>query len=151
MELLKSLSLIVVVGPSGSGKDSLFPTAVVTHTTRTARVGEVDGIDYHFEDEFVDSTDVVAHGCYNGNHYWSTKEDLNNGGSIIVEPSGVDEIVNSVSIPVVVVVVTVPENVRYQRMISRGDGYDKAIDRINTDRQVFEDVEDIADVIIYNG
>lgn len=50
--------LIVVSGPAGSGKTTLcarlseaYPQAirrVITCTTRAPRVGEVDGVDYHF-------------------------------------------------------------------------------------------------------
>ena len=50
-------NLFVISGPSGAGKSALASamcermdglTAVVTHTTRPIRQGEVDGIDYHF-------------------------------------------------------------------------------------------------------
>lgn len=144
-------TLLIVVGASGSGKTSLFPETIVTHTTRPARVGEVDGESYHFEDGFVSGSDVVGHGYYNGNHYWTTVEELNDGGVIIVEPSGVEEIVNAVSIPVVIVVVSAPEHIRLARMLERGDEPASAESRIATDREVFAGVEDLANVIIYNG
>lgn len=49
--------VVVIAGPSGSGKNSIIRgilaqrpacEALVTATTRTPRPGEVDGIDYHF-------------------------------------------------------------------------------------------------------
>ena len=49
--------VVVIAGPSGSGKNSViseisheYPTAarLVTATTRLPRPGEVDGVDYHF-------------------------------------------------------------------------------------------------------
>ena len=57
--------MIVVSGPSGAGKSTLLARVLaemshlrfsVSHTTRPARPGEQEGIDYHFveEDEFED-------------------------------------------------------------------------------------------------
>ena len=49
--------VIVIAGPSGSGKNVVIDrimkehhncTRLVTATTRLARPGEVDGVDYHF-------------------------------------------------------------------------------------------------------
>jgi len=58
MNKMAKLKPIVLSGPSGSGKSTLlkklfteFPDAFgfsVSHTTRPPRVGEQDGIDYHF-------------------------------------------------------------------------------------------------------
>jgi len=55
---IRAIDLCVVVGPSGTGKTTLikklmkdFPSAFgysVSHTTRNAREGEVDGVSYHF-------------------------------------------------------------------------------------------------------
>ena len=54
--------MIILIGPSASGKtatclylqDHYGIRKVVTHTTRAMRVGEVNGVDYHFvtKDEF---------------------------------------------------------------------------------------------------
>ena len=53
--------LVIISGPSGVGKDTIIDALrrrhhdpeyhyVVTCTTRAARPGEVDGVDYHFLD-----------------------------------------------------------------------------------------------------
>ncbi|MDN6731768.1 MAG: guanylate kinase, partial [Atopostipes suicloacalis] len=49
--------IIILVGPSGSGKTSIGKVLeeksiprLITTTTRKARVGEIDGRDYYFED-----------------------------------------------------------------------------------------------------
>jgi len=57
MNRLRRGTLFVVSAPSGAGKTSLVKALVasrpnlnvsVSHTTRVARPGEVDGVDYHF-------------------------------------------------------------------------------------------------------
>ena len=62
-------SLFVVVAPSGAGKSSLVNELLksddnillsVSHTTRAPRVGEVDGVAYHFTtvDDFLAKRDA---------------------------------------------------------------------------------------------
>jgi guanylate kinase len=62
--------LVVVSGPSGVGKDATIQHMkergyschfVVTATTRQRRLGEVDGVDYHFVSEAT-FTDLIARG-----------------------------------------------------------------------------------------
>ncbi|NOQ81178.1 MAG: guanylate kinase [Methylophaga sp.] len=64
-------SLFIVAAPSGAGKTSLVNALVnkqlevclsVSHTTRSARAGEVDGKDYFFisQDEFAQMRDASA-------------------------------------------------------------------------------------------
>jgi guanylate kinase len=57
MARMNSKQVVVVAGPSGSGKDSVIrgliekcpnATRMVTATTRARREGETDGVDYHF-------------------------------------------------------------------------------------------------------
>lgn len=82
---------LVLCGPSGSGKSTLlkrileeFPDSFgfsVSHTTRTPRQGEVDGVHYHFisradfenglsKGEFIESA------TYGGNLYGTSKRSL---------------------------------------------------------------------------
>lgn len=84
-------SLFVVIAPSGAGKSSLVGELLktddnillsISHTTRAPRVGEVDGVAYHFttvEDflakraagGFIESAEV------HGNYYGTSKDWIN--------------------------------------------------------------------------
>lgn len=95
--------LLVVSGPSGTGKGTVCKALIEKHpsivysvsaTTRAPRVGEVDGLNYHFmskeqfieikeEDGFVESAEVY------GNYYGTPKkallENLRAGKDVILE------------------------------------------------------------------
>jgi len=80
----------VVAAPSGTGKTTVCRRAMerdallefsVSHTTRAARPGEVDGVDYYFVsgDEFaalVDRGEFVEHAVYGKNSYGTSDEAL---------------------------------------------------------------------------
>ena len=75
--------LFLVSAPSGAGKTSLVKAVLdegsnlqvcVSHTTRTARPGEVDGVNYHFVSEakfqeMVEAGEFLEHACVFGNFY----------------------------------------------------------------------------------
>jgi len=79
---------IVVSAPSGTGKTTVCRAVVgadpklefsISHTTRTARPGERDGVDYHFVDEeaflaLVKDERFVEHAEYNGKLYGTSHE-----------------------------------------------------------------------------
>ena len=81
-------SLFVVIAPSGAGKSSLVGELLkaddnillsVSHTTRAPRVGEVDGIAYHFTtvDEFLAKRDAggfIESAEVHGNYYGTSKD-----------------------------------------------------------------------------
>jgi len=82
--------VFVITGPSGVGKGTLirglmerFPQLElsVSATTRSARAGETDGVDYHFltPEEFqrrVQSGDFVEHADYAGRSYGTLRSEL---------------------------------------------------------------------------
>lgn len=96
-------NLIIVTAPSGAGKTSLVKALVdgesnlcvsVSHTTRPARPGENDGINYHFvsKDHFMD---MLSQGAFfesaevYGSHYGTSQiwvnEQLEAGKDVILE------------------------------------------------------------------
>lgn len=78
---------IAICGPSGVGKTTLirrlqreFPgefRLAVSHTTRSPRKGEEDGVDYHFvtKDQF-QKIEFIEHSTFAGNQYGTSKSAL---------------------------------------------------------------------------
>ncbi len=98
----KSGKLIVISGPSGVGKTSIVDSMLestpsvfsVSATTRLARVGEVDGVDYHFVDRLsfkamVDSGEILEWAEYGGNLYGTLRSSvqpiLDSGRNVILD------------------------------------------------------------------
>ncbi|GAA0414911.1 guanylate kinase [Cocleimonas flava] len=96
-------TLYIISAPSGAGKTSLITKLLetlegaemaVSHTTRKAREGEIDGKHYHFIDadtflNGVHNGDFLEHANVFGNHYGTAKksvdEILNKGVDVILE------------------------------------------------------------------
>lgn len=100
--------LVTLTSPTAAGKSYLFNyirdvakmPCLISTTTRAARVGEIEGVDYFFIDE-EESKRLEAEGqfaelaIYRGVRYGVTKEEFHNKLSqgiafLIVEPSGID-------------------------------------------------------------
>lgn len=79
---------IIISGPSGVGKGTLYnrlfaqhPDAFclsVSHTTRSPRVGETDGVDYHYVtmetfEDLIAKDGFVEHAKFGGNRYGTSK------------------------------------------------------------------------------
>ena len=86
--------VLVVVGPSGVGKDTLMQRVFdkhpgsfkkgVTHTSRKMRPGEKEGYNYYYisKEEFLklkDEGGFIEHNFYNGNYYGLSKKELEDG------------------------------------------------------------------------
>lgn len=83
-------NLFVVSAPSGAGKTSLLKQLIselhlvqtsISHTTRTKRQGEVNGVDYHFVGidvfkELIDSDAFYEHAEVFGNFYGTSKSSI---------------------------------------------------------------------------
>jgi guanylate kinase len=82
--------VFVITGPSGVGKGTLIRSLLqrvpelelsVSATTRRPRLGETQGVDYHFlgDDEFarrVERGEFVEHASYSGRRYGTLRSDL---------------------------------------------------------------------------
>ena len=95
--------LYIVSAPSGAGKTSLVREVIkqvegvslsISHTTRTSREGETDGIDYHFVEtetftEMLSRTEFLEHAQVFGNYYGTSetwvKDQLKSGLDVILE------------------------------------------------------------------
>ena len=96
-------TLFIVTAPSGAGKTSLVKALIereqqlrvsVSHTTRTSRPGERDGVNYHFVDEPAFMKMLLAGDFFEsahvyGNHYGTSQlwvnEQLDAGLDVILE------------------------------------------------------------------
>ena len=96
-------NLFIIAAPSGCGKTTLVDALLknsedlylsVTHTTRKPRVGEVDGVNYHFISKtdfkkMILNTEFVEHAEVFGNLYGSSREkiqeNLNKNIDVILE------------------------------------------------------------------
>lgn len=143
--------LLCVIGPSGSGKSTYVNYAreklgygeIVSTTTRFPRVGEIDGVDYHFvsREEF-DSLDMIQRDEYAGNCYGTAQRDLDaayaNGdyAFMVVTYEGAVDFKRifkekNLDIEVVTIFIYTPIEVLEERMIKRGDDLDKIKQRID--------------------
>jgi len=84
-------NLFIIAAPSGCGKTSLVKALLensknlavsVSHTTRKARKGEIDGENYHFVSkqtfaDMIDNNDFVEYAEVFGNMYGSARSNIN--------------------------------------------------------------------------
>lgn len=82
--------LLVVSGPSGSGKDTVVRKLMAEHpdiqlsvsaTTRPPRQGEVDGVDYNFVtkeqfEQYIRQDKLLEYTCYVDNYYGTPKSEV---------------------------------------------------------------------------
>lgn len=93
--IIASPAVFVITGPSGVGKGTLIRALrdlvpelelSTSATTRPPRVGEVDGVDYHFleRDEFdrrIAAGRFLEHATYSGNRYGTLRSEVDERGS----------------------------------------------------------------------
>lgn len=145
-QVLPKKELILLVGPSGSGKDHVINALgldrVVSRTTRAPRVNEQPGVDKHFRTlkDYLDDKkrgEVVAYTYFDGAHYWARRSDLLARDVYVIDPAGVEYFAQHGRYPYRVVIITAPWYRRLRRMLGRGDGLVKAVRRLLHDRRAF--------------
>lgn len=92
-ELVKNTPILVLVGPTGAGKDSLKDKLldtgkfhhIISHTTRKPRINhgviEQDGVEYHFIDKqtaekMIDDKALIEAKVYSGNLYGTSVAEI---------------------------------------------------------------------------
>lgn len=154
--------MLVIIGPSASGKTQIVSHLIkyynmkkmVTYTTRPMRVGEVDGIDYHFI-TIDDFKEKQANGffletvCYNNNYYGTAKNSLSNDKVVILESEGLKTYIKNARDQIKIVFVRCSKEIRRIRMGIRGDSTESINKRLlNDDMHFNRDIMELADFII---
>lgn len=155
--------MIVLVGESASGKSSIEKylmdnygyKKIVSYTTRSPRLGEIDGIDYHFisvedfkklkEHDFFAETAV-----YNNWHYGTAKEDCTDDKIAVLTPHGLRQISKANGISTVSFYINVPRRDRLIKILQRGDDIEEAYRRSLSDVGQFDGIEDEVNYVINN-
>ena len=152
--------MIILTGPSASGKTAVCLylqehfniKKVVTHTTREKRVGEIDGVDYHFVsvDEFEKLKKegyFIETVKFNNNYYGTSKKEVKFDKCLAVEFNGAQTYASLKNKEIVIFYLKLSEELRKKRMMSRGDPEEKINSRIINDREAFTLNEYITKII----
>ena len=169
--------MVILVGASASGKSVVAKdmikryafSKVITYTTRSIRVGEVNNVDYHFvsKEEFIEKANdnfFIETACYNDNYYGTAYEDISKNKVLIVEPKGANVYYNKLKDDVKIIYLNATEEERKNRMIERCDKIEDINKRLLNDEKYFSlsnldhidlvintdalTIEEISDIII---
>lgn len=144
---------VLLVGKSGSGKNTVQDYLVkkyglkplLSYTTRERRFPEENTHTFITLQEYEEfkQTDFIAYTCYNGNHYFATKNQFEEADIYIIDLDGVEYISKlnlGLETPYIVIYLDVPEEIRRQRMESRNDDTTAIEERLRYDEDAFREV-----------
>ena len=148
-QFMSTGTLYIISAPSGAGKTSLVKallekladvTVSVSHTTRPARPGEQDGVDYHFVEkaeferlaasgEFLEYAQVFDN--YYGTRRATVLEKLESGEDVILEIDwqGAGQVRKLMPYAISVFILPPSRSALEQRLSSRGQDSDEIIAR----------------------
>ena len=151
--------LMCILGESSSGKDTLVNhlcktsnlTQLISYTTRPQRKNE--GATHIFVDEDIynsmkENNKIAAYTNINNNRYWSTVEQLYDSDFYVIDPIGVDSLknLNLPNLRIVTVYIDVPEDIRKERAMKRGDDVVTYKSRCFSERNQFREMKKNMDV-----
>ena len=166
----KTGCLIVVSGPSGTGKSTIVNTVLdtcndlsfsVSATTRQQREGETEGVDYFFVtkerfQQMIDNNELLEHAEYVGNYYGTPRkavlDKIENGSSILldIEVQGAEQVKDQFPEAVTMFVIPPSWEELERRLVNRGTDYSEKIQaRLKQAKSEIEKIENY-DYIIVN-
>jgi guanylate kinase len=161
--------VFVITGPSGVGKGTLIRALrgrvpelelAVSATTRRARPGETQGVDYHFlsDAEFqrrVDAGDFVEHAEYSGRRYGTLRSELEarTAGGIPVlleiEVQGARQVREAMPEALQIFIAPPSEEALRERLVGRGtDDPDQVEARLRVARAELAAKDEFAHVVV---
>lgn len=158
--------MIVLVGESGSGKSSIEKELVTNfgyekilmHTTRPIRVGEKDGIDYHFcgDDEFrcrEKEDEYLSVSVYNDWCYGIPKiidDDISDKSVVVVTPKALRCLQKANIKNLCSFYISIPRRDRLIKNLRRGDDIEEAYRRNLSEVGQFDGISDECNYTISN-
>jgi guanylate kinase len=160
--------VFVITGPSGVGKGTLIRTLLervpelelsVSATTRRPRLGETQGVHYHFLDDAdfdrrVQEGGFVEYASYSGRRYGTLRSDLEQrlarGVPVVleIEVQGARQIEETMPEAVRIFIAPPSEEALRERLIGRGtDSADDVEKRLETARRELEAQDEFAYVV----
>ena len=146
--------LMCVMAESAAGKDRLVNelcnrnnlTQLISYTTRVKRTNEGDThifVDEETYQQMKDDNNIAAYTYINGNHYWSTINQLYESDFYVIDPRGIESLkaLNFPNLHLVTVYINVPEDVRKERAKLRGDDMNVYRNRCLSEREQFRDMK----------
>lgn len=149
------INVIALIGPAGSGKDTILKTAlekipqlhrVVSYTTRPKREGEIEGREYKFislEDfeQKLLNQELIEANVFNGWGYGTSLDCFNKDKTniMITTPSGLELLLQSNELRVFPCFVRVTDKTRLIRQLKREEhpDIDEIMRRYKTDKEDF--------------
>ncbi len=157
--MLKKSEKLIIIGPSGSGKDWLLRQVEkeglkvsIKVTTRPKRQNEIDSETYHFKsiNEFdtllEEKRFIVNQDFFNdGGELWKygiLKEEFQNKQAFIMTPGEVEQITPDIRKNCFIVYLAIPRDIREERILHRNDSNDSVRRRLDADEIDFKDFKD---------
>ncbi|CAG37589.1 guanylate kinase [Desulfotalea psychrophila] len=140
--------LFVISAPSGAGKTTILGRVManvgrlnfsISHTTRTARPGEQDGVDYHFveQEDFIEMQEkgIFLESAYVHKNYYGTSREavmaqLSEGVDVVldIDVQGATILMESASLPATYIFIAPPDlSVLEERLRKRGSDSEETI------------------------
>lgn len=156
--------MVILVGESASGKSTIEKSLtkhhgfqkIISYTSRPARSGEIDGIDYHFiskeKFEELQAKNFFAEvGNYRGWLYGSSVDDCKKDGVVaVLTPHGFRQMKKYKELDIFSFYINIPRRDRMIKILQRGDEIEECYRRSLSDVGQFDGISDEVDFVITN-